>query len=491
MRIIKQKSKILSIWLLRGIIVGLFAVAVYVAFGSIDEPGYEWFFLLPVSGGMFFALSTVAWRYHHRLSVLTILFYVIVRYGIIPGAQVWLGEYSDNYRMPSVESIRWAIFLMIYELASIWFFLEVCTRKVLAPSGVVEFRGANYFLLTRRWVILFIVTIAGCVVLFAFPDIKNSYNFIIGGVGKARLAATEGLLLGSEGSGPIMMFFQVARFVIPILLINFCAIYYSKRTSVVWVLLALAVMLPNLLFIFKSSRQGILYFAVPAFLLLPRLFFLHAKFIRYILVFGAILLVTVVTFEKNFSSGNGDVELIDRERLSHTINAYGSTCRNVARAIEAKQGISLMNPQMFFFDATQNIPFIGRILGAENKDQNMVFQYAQWLGRTDQIIPMIGQGNAHWSFLFAPIYSIFFVLLALYLDRCMVNAKDFPRAFVFCLGTIKMIEYPFLLNITIATAFITTFWIPLYFIMLLNHHLGFARGGYCGYCRDVTTFPKR
>lgn len=465
----------MSHWLLWCTIAALLSVAVYVAYGSLGEPGYEWLFLLPASGALFIASSSIVWRYRHRTSILTILFYMVVRYGIVPGLQVWLEGYSDYYRMPSVETIRWAILLMVYELAAIWFFMEVFGRNLVDPEWMADFSKETDILPTPQWLVFFIVTVTGCFVFFAVPEIKYSYSFIVGGVANAQFAKAEGLLIGSEGSGPIMVFFQMVRFVIPIFLINFCAVCYSKRRSVVWVFFALVALLPNLLFIFKSSRQGILYFALPAFLLLPRLFFFHAKYIRYMLLSCTIIVIILVTLEKNISADEDPYESIDRASLSHTINAYGSTSRNVARAIEAAQGFSFVNPQMFFFDVTQNVPFLGRVIESENRELNMVYQYAQWMSRTDQIIPMIGQGNAHWSFLFSPIYSVFFIGLALYLDRLMVVSRNFPLSFVYCLGLIKMVEYPFLLNITIATAFVTTLWIPLLVVVLLNDRIRVGR----------------
>jgi len=142
---------------------------------------------------------------------------------------------------------------------------------------------------------------------------------------------------------------------------------------------------------------------------------------RYATV-GFFLLIVIIgsvsQHRENVSITGGSNTLVD---VTDLFQVYTGGPYNVAISIETKDYYpEASHLSVLLFDVFR--PMIGVNILLKDMPQvysNIYFNMRMWthVDRRSQILPMIGQGNLYFGFLFSPIFSILFVLLAYFLER--------------------------------------------------------------------------
>ena len=138
-------------------------------------------------------------------------------------------------------------------------------------------------------------------------------------------------------------------------------------------------------------------------------------YITRLTMIPAIVLLFIVTIYKNTSylgTENGMLQYIREIFDISTLNAYFAGPFNVNNAIHMKETHSLGFLSLFY-DLLRNFPVVNHYIDVS---RSTVGVYASYLGRGDQILPIVGQSMIYFGYLFTPLLSIISVVLVRFFD---------------------------------------------------------------------------
>jgi hypothetical protein len=127
------------------------------------------------------------------------------------------------------------------------------------------------------------------------------------------------------------------------------------------------------------------------------------------------------------------------------------------------KGVS--NISSLFVDLTSNLPFIGHLV---NQSLSVAYQYHVALGRSDLIMPLIGQSMVYFGWPFAPVLSMLMVYFVRVFDRLSLTAHDIAHAFIAAFSA-AWLGAGVVLNLTIIVSWFGLRIAPFYiFIALID-----------------------
>jgi hypothetical protein len=225
-----------------------------------------------------------------------------------------------------------------------------------------------------------------------------------------------------------------------------------------------------------TSRFSMLLFAVPILVLMSLI--IHEKTAKKFIIAMTIVFIPAIIFAsiQKFTLIGEEVDTLFFFTAS-SLDAYFSGVGSVAVGFDAYENLHNGNHFLFFINDTfQNVPGLSQYTIAEYRTTVMYnrqfYGHFDWL---DQIVPLTITGIFHFGvFGFFFFYSVFFMLIALYMERKSYKEAFLGYKFIYISLSITL-SLVFMLNIgsmyfALASTFLFVF-LPLYAIHKLNFRI--------------------
>lgn len=365
---------------------------------------------------LFYLISINLVVFVSPLSSKSIFHYVIlgigfIRYVVHPILTSYLGGYEGRSSLPpSHISYDTAAVLMIYELCTITFLLMIYdsyknkkkhvysqendkNRLIGIRLSLLIFIIA-VFLLVGNWESIFIVS-------FLIP--LNPEGFDIAEVSTLSMF--------------IAFFFIVSKQMLTVnLLYFFSKKYKNGRKS--FLFFAYIVILINICIYFGTNRTDILVSAIVTFMFFRKYFGSIASKSLILLIPMVLTVLQVVTSFREYSNVGQTNPIVKFNDYSQT---YFGGLYNVAIGVEIEQFYpEASNLNVLVFDILR--PMIGVNILVKNWDlkySNIYFNDRIWrhVDRRSQILPMVAQSYLYFGMLGAPILTILFFIVFVFIEK--------------------------------------------------------------------------
>lgn len=406
----------------------LFFLAGVVVFSLTKEPGYEYLFLHPFIYAICFFLVLHKGFLFQPFRPFLFIFTLVatLRYVILPLLVVISGYYGGRSPVEPLDiSYQKAIFIMLWELvacSTLIIFCEKWAKKYISTERKkFDMGGKTYIYMFFILFSLFLILINPQALLYV--------NFIIPS------------LLDEDIQANFMTNFTVYSFLISKVLI---ILYFIKKiiksgNKYSYILIALLISL-NIIIYWGTNKSDILIAGTASVLILYQLY--GRKSFSYIFLLGILLvfvLSAVNTFRDTQKISEGNNYFLDK---ADSMQVYTGGVYNVAIALETKDYYPEASEfKVLVFDVFR--PMIGPNLILKNYEQiysNIYFNNRIWTNtdRRSQIIPMVGQAHLFLGFVLAPIFSMFFICLAYFLEKIYFYTRNIEVYYFTCLGLIRL-----------------------------------------------------
>ncbi|GGG14468.1 hypothetical protein GCM10007425_05930 [Lysinibacillus alkalisoli] len=389
--------------------------------------GYEWLFLLPLL--YYFAFSFILLPllfYRFNTFIMSFTFVAFLRYTLLPYLIVASGWYVGRSPVdPLPQSFTYAITIMMWELLITTLTIALCfypKKTIKVPHVSV---AKNRILLPpQKQFYWFYLVLCGVVVVL-MPSSLRTFAFIMPHANMLDIG--EGGFVVS-----VVQFMLIAgKSILFLLLLSNVYQKYQKTNQTRWVVWSFIIVLLHICLLFGDNRSDFLISAIASLYLFYRLF--QRRALPYIMSTIALLFfifINITTYRNTVSITRGGDRLVD---LTDMLQIYAGGPYNVALASELPH---------YFPDAATwgNLLYdLGRpVMGLNVLFKQMEgFEFSNYLynyriyfsDHVAQIIPMIGQGNYYFGFVFAPLLHVGFICFALYLYRVMQRQQRIELVF--------------------------------------------------------------
>lgn len=382
----------------------------YIAYNT-EHPGYNNLFLMPLIYGVAYVLFITPIR--ARLNNVYIYVFIAVsftRYVILPLLITLTKYYGGRSSVPPMDSsFQLAIYLMCYEMIVVFLFSYLIFRKYKAPikNGQINF---------PKSIFVYVIFIGLSILLsLLFPASLKSFAF---------LKVHSGFIDFGKGSflvNLVTYLLVVSKFLIFILILNFCKKRYQKSKNIVYVFISLLAVFINISIFFGDNRADYIITAIASMLLYFKLFPKYVKPSILPLIIIAILVTSFINESRNINSiTNGEDKLLD---LTETLQVYLAGPYNVAISIEAAE---LNQDERNILRLPHELlrPVIGLNIILKHFDVKPTSQYFNeriyFSDHVSQIVPMIGQGYFYLGFFLSPLIFILYLILV----KVFINLRD-------------------------------------------------------------------
>jgi hypothetical protein len=197
----------------------------------------------------------------------------------------------------------------------------------------------------------------------------------------------------------------------------------------------------------------------------------RARITKLTVIPTAILLL-VVTIYKNtayLETKDGMLRYVNELFDVSTLNAYFAGPFNVNNAIHLKE-VKTIGFSSSFFDLLRNFPIVNHYIDVS---KSSVETYALYLGRGDQILPLVGQSMIYFGYFLTPILSIISIICVRVADHKYFTSTSidiYIFAFTACwLGLVTI------LNFTICVSWFYVTIIPAFLLAKITEMTGTYR----------------
>lgn len=410
--------------------IGCFVSFAIISFGT-KQAGYEWLGLLPIAFALSYSL-VLAKSLKQELRIFNLVLTVMqfLRFVVMPMMLVYANYYGGRSPVaPKPDSIEKAMLLMVYELAilSLTIFILDQRAKRKKPTPIQK-------PLTKRpqngmYYLLFIVSIAS---LLAYPSVLHKIGFFMPGAG----GSVENASLITALTGFI---FMVAKQIFFLIVLWFCHQKYTKKGQYFYVWLAAIAVFVNIGIFMGTNRADIVITAVASVLIFRQLFphFFKHLLLSVSLIIPAMLSV-IAAFRKISSISDGGSKLID---YTDKLQVYLAGPYNVAMALETKHLFpEAGNFSVFLYNIFRPMIGIGSFISDwPIKYSSLYFNERYFFSdHMTQIIPMVGQGNLFFGFIFAPILGVAVICFAYFLHAKKLQSEQIEIYYILTLACARL-----------------------------------------------------
>lgn len=374
--------------------------------------------VLPGAYATLLLLSPAMIKYRpNNIGITTLNVVIIVRYLIAP--VVWSSHGLASVRgvVPSTDSYKWAVLLMVIELIAVFAVVAALGPKYLERGATGKSIAITSESTLRLSAPLLAITALGPVLIGTNPAVSARYNFAF----DAEALAASDL---PDAPHAVLILSDISLALIPLLLVSMIKRRYDASGGLVWVLLALAACLPFMLIFKESSRFSVLIPTVALLVILVRTFPRHRLLTKTVVLLVLTSVVTAISLVKNFGSPGGtggSREGVNTGHFSDLLDAYLSGPQNMGRAIDLWLSDSVP-PGSAINDLFGNIAGLSRLSDRDGTTTVLFNQYFYGAYRSfDQIIPLSGQSLIHFGVLGAPILMMLAVGLLVRMDSILAN----------------------------------------------------------------------
>ena len=418
---------------------------------------YEYLFLLPLSLGI---ISIFLFRIYELLKN-SFVFYIfilqaIIRYCILPvmiayNNQVFYGADSLNGNT--------AIVIMILEIV----FAFIALNLVASKQKASYLNKTNTITPIKNSFLLYVLIFMALIYIYQSGYLEK-VNFIwnlSNYIQEYVLGVEE---LSDSGLGGIL--FNPFKIIVMLLIISWIirSKKISNRLKNIFYFILLVV---SSLFIVGSSRFSVLFFFLPMFVLI--LLITYQKLSKKLITLPILGLTLIVILTSSAKFDRDDNQSFYNIFSTSSLNAYFSGPGNIAVGLDAYEKISIKRNFLFCInDVFQNAPGLSKYTNDTYKT-NQAFNKQIYgnIGIADQIVPQSISGIFHFDVIGAFFYVVFFLLIALYMERKYLKEQFLGCKYVYVSLSISL-SMVFMMNISsMFFALFSTYlfvYLPFYFI---------------------------
>lgn len=404
--------------------------SVYIAFSKVSR-GYEYLFTQPL---LFMLVYLIVYRRVQikkkmNLFLYVFFFIIIIRYVLLPFLIVYTDYFGGRSSLPpDKKSFLIAVFLMNYELV-------LCSILIYFKTGGKSIRTNTMQLSKNTNIVYYLFGLVTLFTIIRNPKVLLAINFIVPNFfsvfEEVEYTIIENMLIYA---------FIIFKQLLFLILTQKLYFRYIKTNKKKYLSFNFILALLNILIYFGTNRSDLLITAIVSLVTLSKLYGRIVN--KYIVIVFLIIsvVITVVSVHRNTASiSKGQNRLVD---ITDAFGAYSGSAYNIAIAIETKK----MYPESkkiktLLFDIFR--PMIGVNIFIKNLDikySNIYFNQRIWrhVDRRSQILPMIGQGNLFFGYLFSPILSLFFVNIVFLLNKIKESSKSLELSYFLSLSIVRM-----------------------------------------------------
>ncbi|MBR6103856.1 MAG: hypothetical protein IKP81_02215 [Paludibacteraceae bacterium] len=354
--------------------------------------------------------------YSNHLSIRIIDLLMLVRYSIMPVSYYLRDAEPYSFDITLADE---GLFLIVYEMICVFLSLNYFSKSTFRNE---DFNSDTKFGISfsdfgvRIIIVLFVIT------MLMYPQyLKNLLTF--------SFESMEEVDIESNVNGMFNLIYKTGSVVLSCLLLSrLYSLGQSRKSFFIGICVTfICVWICSLGTSGSVSRTSFLTNGIIYSLILVKIFPLYKRniFIMFAIVVGSMLVLgTISRFYADKSSENFVGDMLNFEML----DSYFGGLRDVVVSIKASVNYdSLLDVETFFNDIFAGVPFFASRSGV-NFDirSNAVFNLAffGFPGINSRICPLIGQGYIYLGPILAPLFTVFFVYMALLMNKKFNASND-------------------------------------------------------------------
>lgn len=444
---------------------------IYINSTGNSPQGYENLYMLPLIFGIcYIGLLSKPVMYSKSIFLWTFTIFAVLRYIVLPFLMTYQGYYGGiAIYPPHSNSIQKGIVLMIYEMIVSTLLIRLLYRKTL--NIPIKNTGkdiiVNKFYVRNKFIYISVILLAAGLVVInrkALQGISffNVFNRGTGGEGKIIVQLSRQLLM-------------VAKLILYFIIIDKLYTKYVDYNKKRYLWFTYIISFVNIGIYIGVNRKRILMNGIASIMTINFLYPKEKKKTSIIIIMLAAVIFLQLTIFRFYS--NNDKNILSNS--AGTLQVYLSGPYNMAMAVETKEDydkeITAFN---ILYDVARPFYGIGEIF--KRYDSRLSTEYFNQRlsvggpARSDQIMPITGQGLLHFGYILSPIYLMLVILLGFQADKKFKEATSFEKKYILAL-ICMMFGQVMGVNLTIITNFITFEGILFYIIYWLNRKVTFHR----------------
>ena len=383
---------------------------------------------------------------------------IFLRYCIVP-LSISLNNSLDIYAK-DYNHIGAAIIIMIIEMLSIFVTLFLIKEKSFPKEKPVS-EDASFVRFTRNDVFAIVIILVIACIIVCVPSVLGSFYLLF--------SNTEYNNIVYNVPGPVWMLWKAAiAFIYVYVIVILKRSGYSETTKVVFsVILSVTYLVHIYIGQAVISRWYLVTSSIASCFLLAESYPRRKKPIVIAIMLPVAIILITASMTKNtdivFSDSRDLITAVKALFSPTNMDTYfaGPVSVNNAIGMVLNRDVSILNLP---YDLLHNFPGL-----ADHVDTTMVTNkiYNLWIfdgsDRFDQILPLVGQSLALFSWLGIPLLSIIDVRLIVLFDKKYSQSKDI-RKYVYAFTGIWLGVAP-ILNMTISISWFYVYIIPLYSVL--------------------------
>lgn len=421
------------------------------------------FWILPVTYALLLNLIGKLNIVYMAPGIVTLNIVLFFRYSVLPMVLYISGElsvYAKGY-----QHVEFAVWIIWVELISIFATLAISGRRELKRKKYLNGLSNQIVFFELRYGNYIAMAVVGIVIVLGL-----NYRHLIGGFDLLTKGALDTEIDASSLPGVIGIIWQSC---LAWLYVFVCSKLKKRELSgKSYLLLLLLISVGYILLTFIGQTSISRWYTVVSFIAVYytifRLFPNARRVFTLWLLVPTLLLIIVVSIYKNttYLSVGGGMGTSFKELFNiSTLDSYLAGPVSVNNAIYLKN-IGEANFFSLFTDIINNMPAVNHWFDLSNSSSKL---YASYMGRRDQILPLIGQSAIYFTYVFTPILSILAVWVMRkfdsaykYSNTIMIFAYAFAAAWMalaiilnlaICLSWFYSRIFPLMLTITITEFF--------------------------------------
>ncbi len=428
-----SKKQLIEFFCMFAVIGATLVSSIYISLNP-REPGYELLPLLPLFYTVTGCVLVRSLLYDFKMFNFVFMGLSFLRYVVLPFFIVYANYYGGRSPVPpTARSYDLGLKLMLYELFAVTLAIIIFDylrkrRKMSKPVTKLELkRSPSIF-----FYVLF--SIGAFALVLVTPGALSGVSFLIptdrvvGVLKEIPLAAALALYM-----------FIIAKQIVALLLMWRFFKKYEATGKKSYVYFAVIVMIINIGIFAGTNRTDIIVCTVTSLFIFKKFFPKYFKKIAILVVAGMTFVVVLLASIRQIVSVSGNAsELID---FTDTMQVYLGGPYNVAMAIEMKYMFpEASHLSVLFYDMFR--PMIGINVFIKNLpiDFSVLYYNERYFFKDNisQILPMIGQGNLYFGYIFAPVITVSFVALAYFFQAKMERSGNLELVYFLTLATSRL-----------------------------------------------------
>lgn len=440
-------------------------IGIFIILNKGIEQGYELLYLLPLVFGLCFVVFLCKpFIKSNSIFLWTFMIFAALRYLALPYFMVSEGFYRGYAVIPPDPwSIKTGIFLMLYEivLASMVIKLVYEKHSHILTMAIKEPKIKCENLIKNKMVYYLFLAFALLIILIHPKSIQGISFFSI-------INSTE---IGQQSTLTILFrqIVMVAKLILYFILVDHLRFKYNTTSKPIYLWISYLLSILNIGIYIGINRKNIIMNAIASIFTLNFFFPKQKKKTWVILGLLAVVLFMQLTMFRFYSgSDKGPFD-----RVAGKLQVYLSGPYNMALATET---LDEFGDEITAFNVLYDVarPFYGVGEFFKRFDTQLSTDYFNkrlTLGspyvRTDQIMPITGQGLLHFGYILSPVYLIISILMGFYVEIKLKSTEDFQIRYKLIIMCV-VIGQSMGINLTIITNVITFNFIPFFIVYWMN-----------------------